>query len=169
MMSEMLEFARGGDRLEPTRGDVAAFLEGIEKSFRSSLREQGTSLEVQSGYGGEWTLDFGRTTRVVENLVRNAAGALQSGGTIRLSSSLEGGRLRIAVADDGPGIPEELRASLFEPFVTHGKVGGTGLGLATAKALTERQGGRIWLDASGSGTTFCLEFAPGLEPQEGAA
>ena len=56
-------------------------------------------------------------------------------------------RLLIEVADEGPGVPPEIRATLFEPFVTARKKGGTGLGLAVARRFVEDHGGTIELVA----------------------
>jgi signal transduction histidine kinase len=56
-------------------------------------------------------------------------------------------RLLVEVADEGPGVPEEIRATLFEPFVTARKKGGTGLGLAVARRFVEDHGGTIELVA----------------------
>ena len=79
------------------------------------------------------------------------------------SGEADGG-LRLVVEDTGPGIPEEIREKLFEPFVTHGKAEGTGLGLAIVKSFTERQGGSVRFETSAAGTRFLLDF-----PARGAA
>jgi hypothetical protein len=68
------------------------------------------------------------------------------------------GRLRITVRDAGPGVPDALRATLFEPFVT-GRADGTGLGLSIARELVETQGGQLALEdpgGAGRGATFAL-------------
>jgi signal transduction histidine kinase len=106
-------------------------------------------------------LDYQRTTRALGNLVRNAAAAMANAGlgkTIRLRSLRENGRLLLEVADDGPGIPVEIRETLFEPFVTRGKREGTGLGLAIVKNIVESQGGRVGFQSSRDGTTFRMEL-----------
>jgi hypothetical protein len=74
-----------------------------------------------------------------------------------------GGQLRIAVSDTGPGIPPELRDSLFEPFVT-GRPDGTGLGLAIARELSDAHGGCLRLadpggETSNCGAVFVLELS----------
>jgi len=65
------------------------------------------------------------------------------------------GRVVIDVADNGPGIPEQVRARLFQPFATAARAGGSGLGLAIARDLAKAHGGDIELmSTSESGTRF---------------
>ena len=95
--------------------------------------------------------------RILLNLVRNAAEALTKSaeGEIRISARRMGPRVTVAVSDNGPGIPEALRARLFQPFASAGREGGTGLGLAIARDLARAHGGDIVLAETGaSGTTF---------------
>jgi signal transduction histidine kinase len=62
----------------------------------------------------------------------------------------------LVLADEGPGVPAEIRERLFDPFVTKGKKGGTGLGLAVARRFVEDHGGRIELLSDGPGARFRL-------------
>ena len=63
---------------------------------------------------------------------------------------------KIAVSDDGPGIPEEVRPRLFEPFVS-GRVGGSGLGLSIVQRAVEAHRGFVFVDSTlGVGTTFTI-------------
>ena len=165
MMQEILDFARGEDRIRTSPGSVPELLDDVARRARPLVEGQDVELDVEHGYRGEWSLDFPRTTRVIENLVRNAAAAIGADGHIRIRSELRDGNLVIEVEDDGPGIPQDLRENLFEPFVTHGKKEGTGLGLAIARSFTERQGGTIRFETSEAGTTFVLEF-PGNGQEE---
>lgn len=104
-------------------------------------------------------LDPALLRRCLDSLLDNAVRATPPGGGVRLRVAVAGDWLRVEVADDGPGVPPEVRASLFEPFVTT-RADGTGLGLAIARELAEAQGGRIVLaDAGGGGrgAVFALE------------
>ena len=98
--------------------------------------------------------------RVVLNLAQNAIEAMgESGGTLRISAELRPDLLAIEIADTGPGIPEQLRASLFEPFAGSSKSEGNGLGLAICRELARAHGGEIELvGTSERGTTFRLRL-----------
>lgn len=81
---------------------------------------------------------------VVHNLLRNALQATPAGGQVEVEVREEDGTAVLEVRDTGPGIPEELRASVFEPFVTtRAGQGGTGLGLAITRDIVRAHGGRI--------------------------
>lgn len=90
------------------------------------------------------------------NLIINAVQAMPNGGSLTVSSMLEGGSVRLAFTDTGVGIPEKIRPTLFEPFVTTKPAGkGTGLGLSTVLMIIESHKGRIdFTTESGVGTTF---------------
>jgi signal transduction histidine kinase len=75
-------------------------------------------------------------------------------GRLRLEGRVIGDRFHLVVADEGPGIPEGIRDRLFDPFVTHGKKGGTGLGLAVARRFIEDHGGSVDLLPDGPGARF---------------
>ena len=94
------------------------------------------------------------------NLVMNGADACRERGTISVVAEPTSHGARITVTDDGPGVAPEVRARLFEPFVTTKEVGkGTGLGLAVTRGLVEAGGGTIELDTSyTTGARFVIEL-----------
>jgi two-component system sensor kinase FixL len=108
--------------------------------------------------------------QVLVNLIRNAFEILMgSGGERELSieSQLLGDMVQISVADSGAGLSPEVRAHLFQPFVTT-KQKGMGLGLSICRTIVEAHGGKIWVDDRPNGGTifhFTLR-APGGEPEE---
>ncbi|MBK8750680.1 MAG: HAMP domain-containing histidine kinase [Candidatus Competibacteraceae bacterium] len=103
------------------------------------------------------TADRERLYRVFLNLGKNALEALTSGGEIRITVRQTAGQAVIDIRDTGPGIPETTLGSLFIPFTTSGRTGGTGLGLATARDLMRAHGGELSLVETGShGTCFRL-------------
>jgi two-component system sensor kinase FixL len=101
--------------------------------------------------------------QVLINLVRNALDAFEGapGAEIRVTASRDGDMVRISVGDNGPGLPESVRANLFEPFLST-KENGMGIGLSICRTIVEAHGGRIWFAPSrGSGTSvsFTLPVA----------
>mgnify|MGYP001501969066 CR=1 FL=1 len=98
---------------------------------------------------------------VLQNLLLNAAQAMQGTGTIRavVTAGTQGG-CRIAISDTGPGMSGEVREQLFRPFFTT-KARGTGLGLATAKRLVEAHRGTIAVECPPEGGTVVLIDLPG--------
>jgi len=101
--------------------------------------------------------DTDQLHQVFLNLIINAQQALQDHPGprwVRLSSAYDAGRdlIRVVVADNGPGIPEELRARIFEPYFTTKPVGiGTGVGLAVSQGIVEAHGGTLTVDCPPEG------------------
>jgi signal transduction histidine kinase len=94
------------------------------------------------------------------NLVVNAIHAMGQGGRLTVSSAVRDGIVEIAVSDTGPGIPEAIQPTMFEPFVTTKPEGkGTGLGLSTVLMVVERHNGTIdFTTRAGEGTTFRIHL-----------
>ncbi|NWG17779.1 MAG: ATP-binding protein, partial [Chloroflexi bacterium] len=90
-------------------------------------------------------VDRPRFVRVFQNLVNNSIDAIETnGGTqVEIHAEAVGGVIRFSVTDDGPGIPEHIVASIFEPGFTHGKSRGTGLGLAIVNRMVRAHSGEI--------------------------
>ncbi len=112
--------------------------------------------------------DGGRLQQVFLNLVLNARDAMAGGGTLRLTTAQEGERVRVIVADTGPGIAPEARDRIFDPFFTtkspdrsrhDGLASGTGLGLSVTYGIIQEHGGSIRVASEpGQGACFHLEF-----------
>jgi len=109
----------------------------------------------------------GQIDQVLMNLLTNAAQALgEDGGTIRIAVATGGDSVRIAVSDDGPGIPPEVLPRIFDPFFTTKDVGeGSGLGLSIVHGIVERHRGHIDVkSAPGQGTTFTISLPSFVRP-----
>jgi PAS domain S-box-containing protein len=109
-------------------------------------------------------IDFQQLLRVFSNLVGNAIKFTPEGGQIRIIAHRHGDEVRFAVADTGPGIPDDQLAHIFDRY-WQGRQGdrrGAGLGLAIAKAIVEAHGGRIWVENPASGgATFSFTIPSG--------
>jgi signal transduction histidine kinase len=96
---------------------------------------------------------------VLMNLCLNAVQAIVRDGTVTVRTRWQpaGGLVVVEVTDTGPGIAEEIRAQIFEPFVST-KPGGGGLGLAIARQIAEEHSGKISYETGPNGTTFRVEL-----------
>lgn len=142
--------------------DLAAWLAPLLQSFAQSETARGISID-RSGPERKLYADIDRhqMVRVVQNLLANAAEACRDrreGRILVQMKSAAGGRyVTLTFSDNGCGIPEPIRSTLFEPFVSAEKPNGTGLGLAIAKRIIERHEGSITVDSSNSrGTTISV-------------
>ena len=130
------------------------------------------NVRVETGFAAGDSLVLGDETQLLQmtlNLLLNAFEALaEQGGTVRVSTGMDGGRVFLRVADNGPGIPEEVKARIFDPFfTTKGSGKGIGLGLAIVQQIVEAHGGAITLEsAAGQGTDFTVAIpaANGSQP-----
>lgn len=159
MVEEVLEFARGDTRLVKRPVPLDELFTHLAELNASNLRPTRTRLTIRPS-PVVVPLDFDRFTRVLQNLLTNALEAIgpTRRGRITLAATSGHGACDITVHDTGPGVPEEVRDTLFEPFVTYGKRGGTGLGLAIAKSIVEAHSGAIGYTSSRAGTTFHLNL-----------
>lgn len=138
------------------RAEVASVAE-FNRGFAQSL---GVAIDLEEGDDADVFIDSDRLTQVLTNLISNAAKFSPPGGTVRIRINREDPGVRITVSDNGPGIPAEFCARIFQKFAqadasdSRAK-SGTGLGLSIAKTITEKLGGRIGFDtAPGKGTSF---------------
>jgi signal transduction histidine kinase len=141
--------------LEPTDvglvvGEAATELAPLLKRHRLELRE-GIRLFALT--------DPSRLRQILEHLVENAVKYAPPETTIRLDWRMAEGGIRVGVEDEGPGIPEEWRERIFEPYArreTH-TARGSGIGLYAARRLAESVGARLWCEpANGHGARFVI-------------
>jgi signal transduction histidine kinase len=116
-------------------------------------------LELREGIRLYALTDPSRLRQILEHLVENAVKYAPPDTTIRLDWRMADGSVRIGVADEGPGIPEEWRERIFEPYArreTH-TARGSGIGLYAARRLSESIGGRLWCEpAESHGARFVI-------------
>jgi signal transduction histidine kinase len=159
MSEEVLDYSRGRTNLTFEPVDLAELLERFVELNARFMHARGVRLLLSCRQRATVRGDAGRLHRVVQNLVSNAVDAMngRSGVIgIRLDQSSEG-FARILVRDNGPGIPEEIRDRMFEPFQSLGSKRGLGLGLAIARQFVEAHGGTLTCATeTGRGTAFCI-------------
>ncbi|MGI8775379.1 MAG: PAS domain-containing sensor histidine kinase [Actinomycetota bacterium] len=140
--------------LEPF--DLGALVERVVDDCRASAPEHQLEVDIPKSLPSALG-DERRQLQILNNLISNAVKFSPSGSVIRASAKRDSDFLAVSVADQGPGIPEKDRATVFERFSrlkqAH-RIRGTGLGLFITRRLVEGQQGSIWIDGSGQGTTF---------------
>jgi len=156
IVQDMLMFARPRAlRQEPVSlaallGDTVALIE-----------RDPTMSHVQIALSGAADISGDREMLqvVFQNILMNAAQAMENKGRIEVSIGTVNGRCSVAIADQGPGMPEDVRAKAFDAFFTT-KHRGTGLGLPIARRVIEAHGGTIQIDAPPSGGTMVTIVLP---------
>ncbi|MEO8259881.1 MAG: PAS domain S-box protein [Acidobacteriota bacterium] len=161
LVRDLLLFARP-PRPNPTPVDLAELLSVTGRLIREDAACRDVHVVV-SGSCPSIMADVELLKIVFLNLFLNSAHAMRHEGAIRVSLTAEDASCRIAVIDSGPGIPPEVRARLFTPFVTT-KSRGTGLGLSTVKRLVEAHGGEIRVDCPSEGGTTVVISLPLAAP-----
>ncbi|NUN51164.1 MAG: hypothetical protein HUU06_00030 [Planctomycetaceae bacterium] len=163
LIRTFLSFARNQPPTPSVR-DLNAIILDATRLIDGKLRSSRVTLELRLGDGlPPVKADPLQIEQVVVNLVNNARQALEGAkrrGTVTVRSAVEDGHLAVHVSDDGPGLPESVRAHLFEPFHTTKAEGqGTGLGLSICRRFVEAHGGRIALERTGpEGTEFRFDL-----------
>ena len=147
MIQELLDFSLGKSRINLAPTTVQHVLGILEEQILKGIADQGIEVRQNIGYDGEIVVDQNRIIRLFANIVKNAKEAMPDGGTLTLQTYLDGETLIFEIRDTGCGIPENVLARIFEPFVTHGKVNGTGLGMAIAKSVVEAHHGEIEIES----------------------
>jgi signal transduction histidine kinase len=158
-VNRYLQFSRAGESGDGATGDAGATLAATldllagEFSAKRCALERPAELPV-----ARVGLDDASLKQVWLNLLQNALEAIPEGGHVRVAFALPGARVKITVADDGPGIPAEVLARLGEPFFTT-RAQGTGLGLYLSRQLVQGAGGRLELESrEREGTTVHVEL-----------
>ncbi len=157
-------------KLTTERVDVASLVAEATSIVAPLIHQRGQTLNVSAPPNlPALVADKQRVSQVLVNLLTNARKYAPEGTEISLSVEAKNGGLAFTVSDAGPGVPQEERERIFEPFYRIQKDGdagstGSGLGLAIAKSLVELHKGRIWVeDSPAGGASFVFSL-----PIEGA-
>ncbi len=158
LLADLLDLDRlGRGIVEPRRRptDVAALVRQVVENA-DPISDRTIRLDLQEV---EANLDAPKVERIVENLLVNAVRHTPDGSDITVWVRRGDGGVTIGVDDDGPGIPEDLRGAVFEPFrqvpSRRSHAPGVGIGLSLVSRFAELHGGRAWVEErSGGGSSF---------------
>lgn len=159
-------------RARPAKAD-AVDLGRVLTSVLESLNYEMAEARIEVGASIRPDLpavivDADQVRQVMRNLVVNAIQAMPAGGRLMATVGVDGRAVRVAVEDNGPGIPRDLLPRVFDPFFTTRDIGeGPGLGLSFAFGVIHRHGGRIFAESeSGKGARLTFEL-PVASPLDG--
>ncbi len=156
LIESLLEFSRTRESLHPSYGDVRQAVESAIQALKAHPEFQGVRIRVSGeGATGGW-FDFKKLERALLNLLLNACEVVPTdSGQIDVTLRRNGPSLEVRISDNGPGIAEAVRDTLFEPFVSYGKENGTGMGLTVVQKILQDHGGEVVVEhTSPGGTTF---------------
>jgi len=157
IVQDLLVFARPRD-LQLTTVPLGLLIAETVGHVRRDPVQQDVAIEV-SGENPLIQADADQLRTVFLNLLLNATQAQGTRGVVRVAVASSDDRVTVAIADQGPGIPPDVREKVFEPFFTT-KHRGTGLGLPTARRVVERHGGTLDLECPAGGGTVATVTLP---------
>ena len=179
LVSELLDLERldaGRFPLRPEPGDLAAAVDASVQAFQPLARQRQIALSCRAMRSLPLRFDADQVARLLDNLLSNALKFTPRGGHVAVTLDAADGRVRMAVSDSGPGVPEAWRERIFDRFAQVGSEAtrsreGAGLGLAVCREIARLHGGRLWVEAGDAGgARFVLELPDPtvFEPQQAA-
>jgi CheY-like chemotaxis protein/anti-sigma regulatory factor (Ser/Thr protein kinase) len=181
VINDILDFSKveaGKMELEQTPFDLYELLGEMTRSLSYRAHQKNLELvhDIRSDVPLQLMGDPGRLRQVLVNLIGNAIKFTEQGEVVvtvtREADRPHGAMLHFVVNDTGPGIPEEKRRMIFEPFTqvdesTQRRFGGTGLGLTISLRLVQAMGGEIWVENGLGGRGSAFHFTARFGRQEG--
>ena len=178
LVDNVLQFTRLRRRPETGRAvavPLGSVVDEVRDAFQPMLQAAGSRLVTDLHDGLQVPGERDAVTRILRNLLENAVKYGPAGQTVRLSGESAGAMVRLAVEDQGPGIPSEDRSRIWRPYHRlerdrNAPIGGSGLGLSVVAELTAAMGGRAWVeDAPGGGARFMVELPQARQSGAGVA
>lgn len=161
IITQFLEFARP-PRLALTENDMSRILRQSIDVIRSQAMIKHVRIQQFADEFLPVLADAEKMQQVFLNLLQNALDAVDEDGEIKCIACLKNGRVMVSIADNGPGIPDEMQSKIFNLYFTT-KASGTGLGLSIVHQIISEHGGDISVTSmEGHGTTFRILF-PSLQ------
>jgi two-component system sensor histidine kinase FlrB len=156
MVNDMLDFAAGAQRSQQ-RVSVLELLNDVKRSIEGQLGDKTTVRVSVTDPELNVAANNDAIKGALLNLVTNADQMGVGHANILLHGHRFAGSIHLCVTDDGPGIPDDIRERLFEPFFTT-RPQGTGLGLSVVKAVAAAHGGDVSVETSGRGACFTIQL-----------
>lgn len=167
LTTDFLSYAQPGSA-PFTEVDATALVGYIASIVRAQASYKSLTIDLQSCNGCRVYGNEGQLQQVLLNLMRNAIEASPDRGRIKIDVGwYSQDKIRMALANAGPRIPQEAVARIFEPFFT-AKEGGTGLGLAIARSIVEKHGGELLLERNENDNIVFAAIVPSLLAPSGA-
>ena len=159
-------FSHTDHKQEFQKANLVNGLETVLTIYNNAIKQ---GVEVTRFYQNVGSVECleSELNQVWTNLIHNALQAMHNSGTLKVSVFAQDGGVAVSIADNGPGIPEDIKVQIFEPFFTTKPIGeGSGLGLDIVKKILDKHHGRIDLHSEiGVGTTFTV-WLPLQQPAE---
>ena len=167
LIESLLEFSRTRQSMRPSYGDVRDVVEHAIQAVKAHPEYQRIHMCVSCDGSSEGWFDFKKLERALLNLLLNACEVVSAeDGKIDVMLQRTGENLELRVSDNGPGIAESVRDRLFDPFVSHGKENGTGMGLTVVQKIVQDHGGEVVVEqTSTAGTTFRMNLPLNHSPE----
>ena len=160
MANDLAAFARGDGEIESAHVSMEELFQHFKELNTPFFQDESVTVEMNPN-NVSLQGDASKLLRVLQNLVANAIDAIHKSnkpGTITITTIDKEQTIYLSIADNGPGIPEEIQSRFFEPFVTFGKSEGTGLGSAIARSIIDAHHGTIIFSTGSTGTTFTIKL-----------
>lgn len=162
LIDSLLEFSRTRESLRPMYGDLEDVIERSIQSVHAHPEYHSVRIGVHKDGATDGWFDSRKLERVFQNLLINACEAVSpEQGRIQIEIHANKSAIEVRIADNGRGIPALVRERLFEPFVSHGKENGTGLGLTVVQKIVQDHGGDVRVESTSSEGTVFLIVLPG--------
>lgn len=156
MTQELLDYTLGGSApLQFERTPLRQLMASLDEQGLGDLARRGFAVERQVDYDGEIEIDRVRFERMLLNIIKNAREAMGETGRLRLAVYPRDEWLVFELEDSGRGMTPEVVAKIFDPFFTHGKPLGTGLGMSMVMSVVDAHRGTIRVESEvARGTKF---------------
>jgi signal transduction histidine kinase len=149
--------ALSGNKSAAETCKIGEIITAAAEAASASAEHSSVRVTLDVPRGIELSLARSPIERVFFNLITNAFEAMPGGGEVRIYARQAGNSVMVEIEDTGPGIPNEIRERIFQPFVTAGKVNALGLGLALSRQVILDHGGDLWIDPA-PGARFVMRL-----------